>query len=224
MINLFLPQVSTYAHYIDALILFITIATGFWFCAAQFMLFKLIFDSRKSKRPKADYFVGDEKHIKKWISIPHYIIIAIDVFIIAGAIFVWYTIKQDLPEPDAQIGVIGQQWAWTFVHEGPDGILGTADDIRTVDEMHIEVNKLYHYRLTSRDVLHDFSVPVFRLKHDAVPGREIIGWFEANQTGEFDIQCAEICGIGHGLMVAKLHIHTPESYAEWTAKMSAARK
>ena len=56
--------------------------------------------------------------------------------------------------------------------------LDTADDIATVDELHVEVNKIYHFKLESRDVLHNFSVPVFRLKQDAIPGRVITGWFE----------------------------------------------
>ncbi len=224
MIDFFLPQVSTYAADIDNLILFVTVLTGIGFFGTLAVMFKLIWESRASQGAKAEYLVGDEKHVKMWVTRPHYVIIFLDLFVIAGAIYVWHKIKQDLPEPEAVVRVIGQQWAWTFEHEGPDGELGTADDIRTVDELHIEVGKLYHYKLQSKDVLHDFSVPVFRLKHDAIPGREITGWFEANQTGEFDIQCAEICGIGHGLMVAKLYIHSAEGYAEWTKTMSAERK
>lgn len=224
MIEIFLPQVSTFASDIDNLILFIFIITGFFTVATYAVFFKLIFDGRASKGAKAEYLSGDEKHVKIWITRPHALIILLDVFVIIGAIYVWYKVKQDLPEPQAEVRVIGQQWAWTFEHEGPDGKLGTADDIRMIDELHIEVDKVYHYKLQSRDVLHDFSVPVFRLKHDAIPGREITGWFEATQTGEFDIQCAEICGIGHGLMVAKLYVHSAEDYAAWVEKMSAARK
>ena len=74
----------------------------------------------------------------------------------------------------------------------------------------------------SRDVLHSFSVPVFRLKQDAVPGRIIRGWFEAlpNKTGEYDIQCAEICGIGHGIMGARIFVESPEEHAAWNAQHS----
>ena len=100
---------------------------------------------------------------------------------------------------------------------GPDNILDTEDDIVTIDELHIEVGKVHHYKLSSKDVLHDFSVPVFRLKQDAVPGRVITGWFKPIKTGEFDIQCAEMCGIGHGIMAAKLYIHSKEDYAKWLA-------
>ena len=85
-------------------------------------------------------------------------------------------------------------------------------DIRTIDELHVKVDTVYHYELGARDVLHSFSVPVFRLKQDAVPGRIIKGWFKANKTGEWDIQCAEICGIGHGLMGARIAVETPEQH------------
>jgi len=60
-------------------------------------------------------------------------------------------------------------------------------------------------------------VPVFRLKQDAIPGRIIRGWFQATQTGSYDIQCAEICGIGHALMPARIVIETPEQHAAWLA-------
>jgi len=103
---------------------------------------------------------------------------------------------------------------------GADGELGTADDIKTVDDLHVEVNKLYHFELVSRDVLHSFSVPVFRLKQDAIPGRTIIGWFQATQTGTFDIQCVEICGIGHALMPGRIIIESPEQHAAWVAQHS----
>ena len=63
--------------------------------------------------------------------------------------------------------------------------------------------------------MHSFSVPVFRLKQDAVPGRVITGWFEANRSGEYDIQCAEICGIGHGVMAGRISIESPEDHVAW---------
>jgi len=61
---------------------------------------------------------------------------------------------------------------------------------------------------------------VFRLKQDAIPGREITGWFEAMKTGQYDIQCAEICGIGHGVMMAQIHIESAADHAAWIAAHS----
>ena len=66
-----------------------------------------------------------------------------------------------------------------------------------------------------QDYLHNFSVPVFRLKQDAIPGRVITGWFEPTKTGEYSIQCAEICGVGHGLMGARIFIEDAEQHAAW---------
>jgi cytochrome c oxidase subunit 2 len=130
-------------------------------------------------------------------------------------------VKQDLPAAEQTVRIVGQQWAWSFVHPGPDGKLDSADDIATVDELHVQVDTLYHFKLESRDVLHSFSVPVFRLKQDAIPGRVITGWFEATRTGSYDIQCAEICGIGHGIMGARIVIETPEQHAAWMADRSS---
>jgi len=79
------------------------------------------------------------------------------------------------------------------------------------------VNEPYVFELSSRDVLHSFSVPVFRLKQDAVPGRVITGWFEPTKTGTYDIQCAEICGIGHALMPARIVIESAADHAAWMA-------
>lgn len=214
----FIERASTYASSIDGLILLITILVGFWFFVAEIALFGMIFKFREKKGQKALYLAGDTKKQKRWITIPHFLILLCDIVIIVAAIIVWVEVKQDLPEPDAKIRVIGQQWAWTFVHPGADGELDTADDITTIDELHIEVGKTYHYILSATDVLHSFSVPVFRLKQDAIPGREITGWFEATKTGSFDIQCAEICGIGHGIMAARLFIETPDAQAAWVTQ------
>jgi cytochrome c oxidase subunit 2 len=138
-----------------------------------------------------------------------------DVFLIFGALRTWNDIKIDLPKAEAVVRVIGQQWTWSFVHPGPDGRLDTSDDIFTTDELHVEVGKLYHFELESRDVLHSFSVPVFRLKQDVIPGRRIVGWFEATETGTYDIQCAEICGIGHGVMAGRIVIESPQAHTAW---------
>ena len=143
-----------------------------------------------------------------------------DIFIIVGAVKVWYDIKQYLPPAEATVRVIAQQWAWTFVHPGADGQIDTADDIALVDELRLQQGVKYHYKLESRDVLHSFSIPVFRLKQDAIPGRVITGWFEPTKTGSYDLQCTEICGIGHGIMGAKVVIETKEAHAAWIAQQT----
>ncbi|MGH0032733.1 MAG: cytochrome c oxidase subunit II [Myxococcota bacterium] len=221
MIEYYLPAASTYAKDIDSLFDLIFWLVGFWFVLCQGIFFWLLWRFRARDGVKGEYVSGELKHEKRWITIPHLLVLVCDIFIIYGAVRVWYDIKQYLPPAQETVRVIGQQWAWTFVHPGPDRELDTADDIATVNELHLREGTLYHYKLEALDVLHNFSVPVFRLKQDAIPGRVITGWFEPTMAGEFDIQCAEICGIGHGLMGARVIIETPEQHAAWIAENSS---
>jgi cytochrome c oxidase subunit 2 len=218
MIDLWIPQGSTYAADIDNLILFIGVSVGIWFVLTEGMFFYLLWKYRFRAGVPAMYVTGKEKHLKKWINVPHALIIFCDVFVIIGAVYVWYTVKQYSPETDVTVRIMGQQWAWSFQHPGPDNELDTDDDIKTVDELHIQIGKKYTYELESRDVLHSFSVPIFRLKQDAVPGRVITGWFEPTITGTYDIQCAEMCGIGHGIMAARIVIEDAEQHERWMSQ------
>ncbi len=220
MIERLLPAASTYAGDLDFLFDLIFWIVGFWFLLSEVVFFWLIFRFRKKDGQAAQYIAGEQKSEKKWITYPHLAVLVFDVVIIVFAVRYWYEIKQNLPEAEQTIRVIAQQWAWTFEHPGPDGQLGSSDDIRKVNELHVQTDTLYHYKLESKDVLHNFSVPVFRLKQDAIPGRVITGWFEPTLSGEWDIQCAEICGIGHGLMGARIHVETPAAHAAWMAQQS----
>jgi cytochrome c oxidase subunit 2 len=217
MIERLIQPASSFASDIDGVILLIAILTMGWFFAAEGMFFWLLWRFRAREGVEPQYVSGKEPHLKRWINIPHALIIVCDVAIIVAAVRVWYNVKQNLPEADATIEIVAQQWAWSFIHPGADNQLGTADDIKTVDELHVEADKVYHFKLKSRDVLHSFSVPVFRLKQDAIPGRTITGWFQPSVAGQYDIQCAEMCGIGHGIMAARIFVDTPDAHAAWIA-------
>ena len=223
MIESMLDQASSYAGHIDNLILLIGVLVGFWFLVAEAVLIGLVIKFRAKDGQRAQYITGEEKHEKRWVTIPHLLVLVCDVFIVAGAIWVWVHVKQDLPDPDETVRIVAQQWEWSFHHAGPDGTLGTDDDIITTDELHVQVDRTYHFKLESDDVIHSFSVPVFRLKQDAIPGREITGWFKPTRTGEYDIQCAEMCGVGHGLMGARIFIESPEQHAAWLAEAAPTR-
>ena len=216
-----LPSASTFSGDIDGLVLLVTLLTGVWFVATQVMFFWLLWRFRAGANPKSQYVTGKEPHLKRWINIPHTLILICDVVIIVAAVRVWVKVKQTLPPPDDTVRIVGQQWTWTFQHSGTDGTLDTADDVWTSDTLHVAEGKTYHFLLESKDVLHSFFVPVFRLKQDAIPGRSITGWFKATKTGTYDILCAEICGIGHGIMGARIVIDSPEQHASWVQKNSA---
>jgi len=217
MLQNLLPQASSFAADIDLLWVVLSVIIWFWFACAQGMFFWLLWRYRYQEGVPAQYITGNEKHLKRWITVPHALIILCDLVVIAGAMSVWYNVKQNLPEPDLTVRVVAQQWAWSFIHPGPDGEIDTDDDIKTVDDLNLVEGKTYHFKLESRDVLHSFSIPVFRLKQDAIPGREITGWFTPIKTGTYDIQCAEMCGIGHGIMAAHVVIRTEADHEAWLA-------
>lgn len=220
LIERYLPAASTFAHEIDGVVELIAVLTGFWGILAILLIVGLVVAYRERPGVRAQYITGDEKHQMAWIAWPHHVVLVCDILIIVAAVRVWYNVKQDLPPPDTTVRVIGQQWAWSFVHPGPDNKLGTADDIATTDELHVEIGKVHHFKLESRDVLHSFSVPAFRLKQDVIPGRIITGWFEPTKAGTYDIQCAEMCGIGHGLMPARVVVQSAAEYAAWEKAQS----
>ena len=213
----YIPQASSFAADIDNLILLVGVIVGVWFVAAELIFFGLIFKFRAKPGVRGKYVTGETASEKRWVAWPHYAVLVFDIVILVVALRVWNDIKVNTPAGDEQVRIISQQWAWSFVHAGPDGKLDTEDDIRTVDDLYLQRDKLYRYELHSKDVLHSFSVPVFRLKQDAIPGRTITGWFRPTVTGDFDLQCAEICGYGHGLMPARVHVRTAEQMAAWMA-------
>lgn len=222
MINQYVPSGSTFSDDIDHVIWLITAIVGFWFLLSEGVLFYLILRYAQQDGVKAMYISGEDPKEKRWVSIPHYITLAFDVWVMVTAVGVWQNVKQTMPQADETVRIIAQQWAWTFVHPGADGKLDTNDDIRVVDELHVVKGKTYHFELQSRDVLHSFSVPIFRLKQDIIPGRTIRGWFKPTIAGGFDIQCTEICGIGHGIMPARILVETPEDHAAWVLSQTPA--
>jgi cytochrome c oxidase subunit 2 len=222
MIERWVPAVSSFAGDIDFVFdLIFWVVIVFWFILVEAVFVWLIVRFRKKDGVRAQYITGELKSEKNWVHYPHLLVLACDVVILAAAIRVWYNVKQHVPPIDQTVRIVGQQWAWSFVHPGADGRLDTSDDIKTVDDLHLEVGKTYAFKLESRDVLHSFSIPVFRLKQDAIPGRVVTGWFKPITTGEHDIQCAEICGIGHALMPARIVIESADQHAAWMAENAA---
>jgi cytochrome c oxidase subunit II len=216
----YITGASTYAQNVDHLFLFIAVIVGFWFILAESVFFWLIFTFRRKDGVATQHISGEEKRHTRWITIPHFLVIVCDIVILVPAILLWYNIKEAMPPADQTVRVFAQQWAWSFQQPGPDGVLDTADDIRTVGELHVTVNTTYHFELLSRDVVHSFAVPAFRLKQDALPGRTITGWFRPNRVGTYDIQCTQICGIGHALMAGRIVVETQQDHAAWLMRNS----
>jgi cytochrome c oxidase subunit 2 len=118
---------------------------------------------------------------------------------------------------------MAKQFNWDFVYPGPDGQFNTADDLKLENDLNVPVDKVIRVRLSSRDVIHSFFVPVFRLKQDTLPGREINVWFKATKPGRYEIPCAELCGFGHSGMKGWLTVRSQADYDHWVQEKWPAK-
>ena len=90
-----------------------------------------------------------------------------------------------------------------------------------MNQLHFPVGKPVVATLTSKDVIHSFFLPEFRVKQDAVPGMKTRIWFEGNRVGNWEIACAELCGLGHYRMKGFVTVDTPENFEKWLAEQAA---
>jgi cytochrome c oxidase subunit 2 len=117
-------------------------------------------------------------------------------------------------EPPLTIDVKGIQYAWLFTYKDSGIISG---------ELHLPVNKMVQLNIQAGDVLHAFWLPEFRIKQDAIPGRDTQLTFTPNLVGEYPVICAELCGAYHGGMKTKLYVQTPEDYDKWKQENAPAQ-
>jgi cytochrome c oxidase subunit 2 len=129
----------------------------------------------------------------------------------------------DVPakHPDTvRVEVNARQWSWEVRYAGQDGRFNTPDDVLTWSDMRVPVGVPVWVQLASADVVHGFSLPNFRLKLDAVPGRVNQTWFQAAREGTWEIACYEHCGTSHYKMRGTLTVMSPEAYTAWLREAS----
>jgi cytochrome c oxidase subunit 2 len=215
MLNWWLPEnVSTFGGEIDwlfHLIYAITAITGILVFVAM-IAFIVIYRDRPGRQ--ARYTHGNTTLEIVWTVVPSLILVVLTFLSVPA----WSKIKMSVPPTDFTVEVIAKQFNWQVFYPGPDGKFGTEDDKKFLDEMHVPVNKPIRVILKSQDVIHSFFVPSFRIKQDAVPGREIVAWFDATKPGKYEWPCAELCGFGHSGMRGWVYVHTPEDYTKWAAE------
>jgi cytochrome c oxidase subunit 2 len=211
-----LPEnVSTFGGDVDGIFKLIFYITAVWFFITEGLILYFVFRYRRKPGRKAAYVAGDTWSQVAWVLVPLVIVVILDVIIDVNGGEVWAKIKRQMPDTDIVVRAAGKQFNWEFTYPGPDGKFGTEDDLQLDNDLHVPVGKPVRVILTSKDVIHSFFLPNFRLKQDAMPGREIPVWFQATKTGEFEIPCAELCGFGHSGMKGIVYVHTPEDYQKW---------
>lgn len=210
---------STFAGPIDTLFLAILIITGIALVVVEVGLVTFVIKYRARPGRKAFYTHGSTRAEVIWTAIPAVTMVALGL--ISNHYWVLMKDKKSIPPNAYHLGVHAKQFEWLVTYPGPDGKLGTSDDFTVRNQLHVTVNEPIAVELTAEDVIHSFFVPEWRVKQDAVPGMHITAWFQATKTGEFEIGCAELCGMGHYKMRGRVFVHTPEDYKAWVAQQAA---
>ncbi|MFV1986022.1 MAG: cytochrome c oxidase subunit II [Gemmatimonadota bacterium] len=213
------PNFSTQGEVIDLLFWIIMVLTGTAFVLVEAGIVWFMIKYRTRDGRKAHYTHGSKKAEIIWITIPALIIGALGIY--SGS--VWASIRGSGTFPDGALtfSVVAKQFEWNITYPGPDGQIDTADDFTVRNQLHFPAYEPVIVRLRSEDVIHSFFVPELRVKQDAVPGMTIPIWFEATGTGEFQIACAELCGLGHYRMAAQVVIHERADFDAWSAAQAA---
>jgi cytochrome c oxidase subunit 2 len=207
-----------------------------------------LFRFRRSRHPVANY-TGVKSHTSSYLEIGVAVVEAI--LLIGFSIPLWAARVDHIP-PEREalvVEVTGEQFAWNVHYAGPDGKFGhtdiklidlqsnplgldrndpaAKDDVTTLNQLYLPVNRPIIVKLRSKDVIHSFNVPQFRVKQDAIPGFTIPIWFVPDVTTEqmrtrlgnsefqYEIACAQLCGLGHSRMRAFVTVLGADEFQKW---------
>lgn len=132
----------------------------------------------------------------------------------------WNFERAEVDPRAVRIEVNARQWAWQVRYAGLDREFNTADDVLALNDVRVPLGAPVVIQLGSVDVIHSLFLPNLRVKQDAIPGRITRLWFRAKDAGQFDIACAQHCGVGHYKMRGTLTVMAPEDYDAWYREAS----
>lgn len=249
------PNASAHGSQIDQLLGLLHWLMAVLFVGWSLYFIYVLFRFRASKNPQASY-TGSKSHFSSYIEVG--VVVVEAVLLIGFAIPAWANwVTPHEDEADAlQVRVVSEQFAWNVQYPGADGVFGrrdinlvdasnalgldrsdpyAKDDITTINQLHLPVDRPVTVLLSSKDVIHSFFLPAMRVKQDSIPGMEIPVHFKpimitpeearfpgcaADKTC-WEIACAQLCGLGHYRMRGFYQIHSQESFDAWMAKQVA---
>lgn len=229
-------QASAQAAGLDRITVLVHILMAVLFAGWSIYFVYVLVRFRRRRQPSADY-QGARGHWSTWTEIG---VAVVEVLLLAAfSIPAWAARVTPPPAGDALVvRVTGQQFSWTIHYPGPDGQFGRvdaslvssdnpsgidrasphgADDVISVNQMHLPIDRPVIVQLSSRDVIHSFGVPAMRVKQDAIPGMTIPVWFTPTLAGSFDIACSQLCGLGHYKMRGVITVEPPDAFTTWLA-------
>jgi cytochrome c oxidase subunit 2 len=233
---------SVHGASIDSLFGVVLVVSGIAFVVVQGMLGFFIARYGQNGTERAAYW-HDNPRAEAFLLIGTAVILTVLVFMGQR---VWASFYfTDAPADSLVVQVTGEQFSWNFHYAGPDGVFGRTDnslitaannvgldandaaakdDVVTSNQMHMIVNRAVKIRLRSKDVIHSFFLPNLRVKQDAVPGMGIEVWFMPNRAGQYEIACAELCGLGHYRMKGALTIdESQQKFDDWYKEQLAQK-
>jgi len=203
----------------------------------------VLFRFRAGRSPKADPH-GARGRVALGVEMA---IVAAEVILLLGfALPLWFDRTSAAPsgQPAVVIRVVAEQFNWNVRYPGADGQFGDTlltlvsdtnplglnrrspggrDDVVELNVIHVPINRPVVIQLTSKDVIHSFGVPAMRVKQDAIPGLVSPVWFTPTVMGQFDVQCSQLCGLGHYRMKAVITVESEEAFRKFLATEAAGQ-
>jgi len=200
---LFPPEGSAMSVHIDVFFLFLLLVeiVGVTIVTLMVVTFAMLY--RKERHPVATQIEGSTLLEATWTLIPLGIFL---VFFVWGALL--YFRIYNAPPNSMNVYVVGKQWMWKVEHPGGQ---------HEINEMHIPEGVPIQVTLISQDVFHSFSIPAFRVKREAIPGRYTTVYFQATKPGKYHLFCTQYCGTDHSAMGGWVYVMTPADYNKWKA-------
>ncbi|MBV9766989.1 MAG: cytochrome c oxidase subunit II [Acidobacteriaceae bacterium] len=202
-ISLYPPTASAQARGIDELYWFITIVSAVMTLLIFACIILFAWKYNRRKNPHATQIEGSTKLELTWSILPFFVMLVM---------FFWgaklFFAASEPPKDAMEVFVTGKQWMWKVQY--PDGG-------REIDELHVPVGQPVKLTMASEDVIHSFSIPAFRVRHDVIPGHYDTVWFTATKPGRYHLFCTEYCGNQHANMIGWVEVMDPRAYANWAS-------
>jgi len=191
---------STFAEGVDLSLYIIAGISVFFLVVITAVMIYFVFRYSRKRNPKATNIEGSNTLEVIWTVIPTILVLVMFYYGWMG-----YKPMREVPDNAIEIEAYAQMWKFSFQY--PDG--------KVTDSLVVPVNQPVKLNLHSRDVLHSFYVPAFRIKEDMVPGGQNYLWFNPNLEGRYDILCAEYCGQLHSYMLSTITVVSDAEYQTW---------
>ncbi len=197
---------SNFVYGVDKAFLIIGGFSVFFLVAFTAIMIYFVIKYNRKRHPKAVQIKDSIILEATWITLP--IILVLFMFYIGWEGFLP---MRDVPKDAMQVTANARMWKWTFQYEGN----------KQSDTLVLPINKAVKVNLESKDVIHGFFIPAFRIKEDVVPGKHNYSWFIPGELGDFDLLCSAYCGVNHSYMSAIVRIVPQAEYDKWIEALPA---